>query len=626
MKNLFSMLVLMILIPSVMMAASGIASYNKLDISFKHDKCVENVTCIQDANDETQWYYVSNKPRLSENKNGDPIMKLVSYQKNTQADVKNDGGILQCGVNFSLSDSDLSYLKKELAKNTDFSESKLKLAPLEMKNAMIMVFALSGQLLGDQVTAPEIGPSFNNECIPIQMNLNNLGGSLVDALVNGNGGLHVYYVFDYDAITPEYSVKVTANYDKAYEHFSKDSKSSYSSIIWYLFGSRSKVSITTLRESLTQSGAMKIESIGGKELTEEQIDQVTIPVIEKLIIGLYDYKIPEKVVSTKFSDNKEIIKAWNNFCSNVKLKNEKTRKTGEFIYDFRKRYIETRKTAIGGTLNLGDYTESQRKTAIQTMNPAFWKNVFYSLPKISKSLNCVDEITLTVNFLYKGKQAEGTEKKLAKWNNKDGWLNSKKEECIGFEFPLQYLYEKNANNKSFQKYLTFQQNFEISYMEGNATKVKKFTTNVPAFTSDIPISTPMVSVTYVELEGNKDYINWDKTIYESGEYKGLKSNLTKIGIKMESKNPSNMFNTVLTSKNNRVGLWFDNIYDEKKGIYTAPKVSAIYTFYNTRLANAMNTKDKKTIVIEKEDALSQGTSITFMNDDYMPFEKPDSYK
>ena len=51
-----------------------------------------------------------------------------------------------------------------------------------------------------------------------------------------------------------------------------------------------------------------------------------------------------------------------------------------------------------------------------------------------------------------------------------------------------------------------------------------------------------------------------------------------------------------------------------------------YTFYSTKLAKALGTKDKKTIVIEKEDALAEGPSITFTNNDYLPADKPEGLK
>ena len=122
MKRIFSLMAMFLLLQSsVAMAASGIISFNRIDVQFKYNKTEENVTCVQDAKDEKQWYYVSNKPRLAETKNGDPIMMLVSYQKNKKAGVNEDGGILQCGINLSLPAGALPELKKTLAKNTRFA-------------------------------------------------------------------------------------------------------------------------------------------------------------------------------------------------------------------------------------------------------------------------------------------------------------------------------------------------------------------------------------------------------------------------------------------------------------------------------------------------------------------------
>jgi hypothetical protein len=338
-------------------------------------------------------------------------------------------------------------------------------------------------------------------------------------------------------------------------------------------------------------------------------------------------KTPPKVEPAKASNPSSRSGSWFNVSTSVSIKDIKTRQTGEFVYDYRKRYIETRKSTVGGIISLGGYTKAQREAAVQTIDPTYWKNAFYSLPTISKALNGIDEMTVSVNFLYKGKQAEGTEQQLAKWTKKEGWVDAKKNECIGLEFPLKYFYDKYAKSSSkFADDITYEQNFEVTYMEGNNTKVKKFKSTVPAFTGDIPISTPMVGVTYIEVVADEDSLTWDKAEYEGGEFDGLKSNLTKIGVKMESKTPKNSGNATLTSKNPEAGFWFDNVYNKKTGTYSAPQVKATYTFYNTKLAKAMNTKDKKTIVIEKEDAIGEGPSITFIDDDYMPVDKPEGYK
>lgn len=631
MKRIFSLMAMFLLLQSsVAMAASGLVSFNRIDVQFKYNRTEENVTCVQDAKDEKQWYYVSNKPRLAESKKGEPIMMLVSYQKNTKAGIKNDGGILQCGINLSLPEGALPELKKALAKNLGVSESKVKLAPLDMRNAKVMVYSPGGELMATDLKYPEIGPSFANECIPIQMNLTGLGVSVVDSLVKGTGGLGLYFSFDYDALTPECSVTIEANYRQAFSHFSTDSKTKADAGRWWLFKASADVNYQKVRESLENSKAITIKSIAGEKFTDEQINKITEPIVEKIMAEIFNVEAPAKIDPAKASEPRSAGYAWFSASTSLSMKDIKQVKEGTYKYDMRKQWIETRKTTVGGIIGLNGYSQSQREACVVTVDPTYWKRAFYSLPTISKSLSGIDQMTVSVNFLYDGKQAEGTEQQLAIWTKKDGWVDPQGEECIGLAFPLKYFYDKYSKTNKFADKLSYQQNFVVTYMEGNNTKFMKFTTKVPAFTGEIPISTPMVGATYVEFnaESTDDDggITWDRGSYEGGEFDGLKSNLTKIGVKMTSKDPKNNQSLTLTKNKPVAGFWIDNKYNEKTGVYTVPTVEATYTFYNTKLAKSMETKDKKSIVLENKDALGEGPSIIFMDDDYMPVDKPDSYK
>ena len=127
------------------MAASNFASYNKYDIAFKYDRSREEVTCIQDAKDENRWYYISKKPKLAENQDGDPMITFVSYKKNPLAGIKNNGGILQCTINLTVPDDAIPNLKKELSKALGVQDNKIELYPLNIKKAKIMVYDTLGQ-------------------------------------------------------------------------------------------------------------------------------------------------------------------------------------------------------------------------------------------------------------------------------------------------------------------------------------------------------------------------------------------------------------------------------------------------------------------------------------------------
>jgi hypothetical protein len=125
-KLCFLVLCILILQSSALLAASGVVSSNKMDITVKFGKNQENITCIQDAREPKQWYYVPNKPRLAEDKNGNPIFMIVSYQKNKKAGVDEDGGVLQAAVNLSLQADTLAQLKKEIGKSENIEYKKIK--------------------------------------------------------------------------------------------------------------------------------------------------------------------------------------------------------------------------------------------------------------------------------------------------------------------------------------------------------------------------------------------------------------------------------------------------------------------------------------------------------------------
>lgn len=619
---------MMFVLPFQLMATSNFASFNKYDIAFKCGKTQEEVTCIQDAKNENLWYYISRKPKLAENQDGDPIINFVSYNKNSQFGIKNNGGILQCAINLTLSDEAIPILRKELAKTLEVQDNKITLSPLNIKKAKIMVYDLDGKLLGDYVTYPEIGTSFTNQSIAIQMTLNNLDASLQENILNGKGFLQVFYIFDYDCLTPESSTIITYNYDKAFDLFCHDSKTTLSAKNLFIGVSYPEKIISDIIEKMTLSEVLSVEQIGNDELTKELINSISEPIIDKLIKELYEISTPQKVQSLKTYNYNEFFENWTTtLTKSIDLRSDKIRKTGELKYNFKKRYIENKKISIGGIISLADYSEAQRRKSIyQAANSTYWKSLFYNLPYISKAISQIDEITLTLNLLYKGKQAEGTEQQLAKWTKKEGWVDKSGTKCIGFEFPLKYFYDKySRDRKTFPKDLAYQQNFVVSYMEGNTTKIYKFSTKIPAFTDSIPINTPMFGATYVEFNADNYCLTWDKSEYENREYRGLKSNLSKIIINVESKNPTNKGNVILTRKTPTAGLWFANIQDKKTGLYKVPMISATYSFYNSKLAKSMNTVDKKTIIIENEDVLSNGSIITIRDDDYMPVVKPESY-
>lgn len=607
---------------NVLLAASGLASSVRHDVEITVDKVKENITCIQDAKDKNQWYYLPNRPRLVENQKKEPTFMMVKYQESDRSGIAESGGLIQAAFSLSLPPKGLEQLAKELGKVLKVNHKTLKIAPLDIKSSLISVYSLNGEQMGSEETKPALGPTLTNAAIPLQMRLHKDGAPVAEALLEGTGGIQVLFNLEYDALTPECSIKVTADWDQMHDHFSTNTKAvvSYSGLF---YSGSAQTNIQTARNTLEQNKCIKIETIGGAALSDEEITKTIEPIIEQLNKKFFDMKAPDKISSAKADDAKP--GSGKKFTGGVSfaLKTEKERLKGTYTFDLRKRHIVTKSTTVGGVIGLSDYSEAIRNKAIVTVDPTYWKSAFYRMPPVSSALKDVDQITLTVNIQYDGTQADGTEQQLAFWTAREGWRDINNVPIIYFNFPLMSTYDKySKKDKNFKKKLVFEQNFAINYLVNNRTKEKKAGNTLPVFNGDVPLSNPMVNFTYVAIEANPDDIAWSRDDYTIPEYEDLVSDLSKVEVKLSTDKPKNTGEATLNTRTDFVSFWFDH---DKDG--NLPLIDATYTFHSRKVAKALNTPDKKTIVItSKIDAINGNNFINLMDDDYLPIERPEGFK
>lgn len=628
MKKVFLTLGLLLLAQAQsLLAASGLASFERLDVTIENGKVKENVTCVKDSGDDNQWYYVPNTVRLAQNSKGEPVFMLVSYQKDKKAGIQDDGALLQCGFNLSLPEGALDTLKKEVIEITN--NKKAKLAPLPMKNAQLSIYGPKGDQLGAQVIAPTIGPSFSNECIPVQVSLNGIGTSVLDTLLHGNGGLQVYFIFDYDSKTPEASVKVTADYDKAYTHFSKEEETvkKWCAVFW---GGSDTTTKQEVYDSFTQDQTISVETVAGEGLDTERINAIVDTISQKFMDEMFQIKLPDQAVDpAKLGDKTSKRGIFGGSNTNVVIKDQKLVKKGKMVYDLKHSNIVTLKTTVGGFLGLSDIDENERSKYIVTVDPTKWSYAYYTLPTISPNMSGILDINLTINLLYDGKQGEGVNQQTAKWTKKGGWVDVEGNEITYIAFPLKYFYEKHSNDKDFNTKMQFSQKFAVTYMEGNNTKIKEFEDKLAAFRGETPVSTPMSSLTFVEVNGDEDLLDWTD-IVDVDDEDAKPTKLTKVAVSLQNEKTKEKAAGTLTTNNTCVGFWFKNekVEDKKAKTcsYETPVIKGTFTFSNSGYAKVYGGKGKSQIIITKTDALEGGTTIYLDNDFYMTNSDERSFK
>ena len=596
MKKLVFVLVCMLMVNVAgAFAQASLADGDQLDISVKIDNIEENVTCVRDAIKPEQWYYVPNKPRLVEINNTKtkevlPVFSLVKYQAKDPDNSENllEGGVLQASVNLSLPKTGLDQVKKALAKHTNQDESKILIAPLSMSNAKIAVYTPGGELMGDAPIAPDIGPTFANQSIPIQINLTKLGADFSDALVKTTGGVLITYVFDYNGLTPKCGFKITVDWDQTFKHFSTQTKAKASYGKWFWSGN-AQADIATVRESLVTNKCIKVESIAGEAFKAEEIDAYLMPILEKINDELFNIEAPEKVDPATAADPAQPSRKWGfSGAVSFSLKSVEKVKKGTTTYSMDRQMIVARQTVAGGLISLGNYPKDVQDKLIVVMPTGTWASAWYSLPDVGSAVYIgVTQVSLTVKVLDdKGKIISNVPQQTATWKESTGddWLDAKGNTRHSLLFALASTFEKF---KGKEDKLSYQQTFVITQKVGNKTSKMTFTSNAPIFNGEAAVSTPMSSVECIGVNG--DLITWYGNDYPSfvpEAFAGKTSDLTNVAVDLKNSKTKKSVTGTLSPNTNQLYLLFDRGEDEE-----LPTITGDFKFNSKSNGKTVSSKD-----------------------------------
>lgn len=608
---LFALCLLLVNVQAVFSQAS-LADGDKVDLVITIDKNEENVTCIKDAIKPEQWYYVPNKPRLVTVKNASsktelPSFSLVKYQAKDPADPEKliEGGVLQAAVNLALPESGLKQLKEGLAKIAGLEADKILLAPLNMSNAKIAVYTPGGELMGDAPISPDIGPSFANQSIPIQINLTRLGADFSDALVKTGGGIFITFIFDYNGLTPKCGFKVTVDWDQTFKHFSTQTKAKVSYGGWFWSGS-AQTDISTVRESLITNKCIKVESIAGESFKAEEIDAYLMPILEAINKEIFNIEAPEKVEPAKAADVSTPSRRWGvSGGMSFSLKSVEKVKKGHTTYSMDRQFIVARQTIAGGLIGIGNYPKEVQDKLITVMPQGNWASAWYSLPDVGSAGDIgVTEVSVTVNVVDdKGKAIAKVPQQNAKWTTNSGvWMDAKKNERSSLVFALASVYE---NFKGSEDKLFYKQKMDVTQKQANKTSKMTFESMAPMFDGEAAVSTPMSGIECVEINGN--LLTWfgdEYPKYVPAAYAGKPSDLTNVTVTLESSKPKNKVTGTLSNKTSELYLLLNKGNEEE-----APMTSAKFEY---------NSKKNKKTVTSKNAIEDMGTQIFLTDLDYLP--------
>lgn len=610
MKKYFVLLSLMLLLQTAVYAQASLADGDQVDFTIKIDGSEENVTCVRDAIKPEQWYYVPNRPRLVEVRNTKtnktkPVFALVKYQAKDPDDPENilTGGVLQASVNMALPTTGLDQLKKALAVYTGIAEGKLLIAPLSMSNAVVSVYTPGGEKMGDAPIAPNFGPTFANQSIPVQINLTELGADFSDALVKTGGGILITYVFDYNGLTPKCGFKVTVDWDQTYKHFSTSTKAEASYNSWF-WSANAQTDISTVRDDLLTNKCIKVESIAGETFKAEEIDKYLMPILEAINKEIFEIETPDEVEPANAASPNKPSKSWG-FSAGVSfsLKDVKKVKKGKTTYSMDRQMIVPRKTVAGGLIGIGDYSKEIQDELITLMPAGNWASGWFKLPYTDGVEDIgITSINLTVEVLdTKGKVVTKVPKQTAVWTESSGcWTDAKKNERETLVFTLADLY--NTYKDTIGDF-SYKQTMKVTQKIGKKSVTLQFVNTVPMFNGEAAFTEPTTNIYPITING--DFLTWygDDFRYVSDEYEGKRSDLTAIAVTLKSSSPKNNVTGTITPDITEIVLLLD------KGETEDLKVEGSFVFNSKAYKSTLKTKN----LLE-----DMGESIYLTNEDYLP--------
>ena len=465
----------------------------------------ESFTLIRDARLPEQWYYVPDRPRLFERSLGggpvEPDFALIRYQFSDPGSAEKllEGGLMQFALTMSLPAEAIPQLKKAIAAKKSVPAEKIRLAALPFEEASVHLYVPeSGELVASKPQGPGIAPTFATQKVAFSVPLTRIGSDVFDTLVNGNTGLAVAVEFSYKGLTPRAGFTITVDWDRAYQHYSKDSQLRAESAVIGAFGLKAKVDRSAVINKLTSSKVLQVEVIAGAP-SRPKSRRVNGPDAERINKELIAELTPPKVVEPATAKDATVGGYVDNLVGkftgsagySVTVKKESDVKKGKERIEFNSREIVTRKTVAGGFVGVGRYPQEVRQRLVTVVPPGPWKSAFFMLPNVGDDQKAgIRQVDLQIRLKHRG-QSHQTQ--AVSWTPEGGWIGRDGKPRKILAFGLLDLRQADPKLEG----VTFESIGQIT-VRNDVLQVRE---ELP-FADEAPLATPLALAKVVRVDGS----------------------------------------------------------------------------------------------------------------------------
>lgn len=252
------------------------------------------VTIVRDAEQKNVWYYVPDKPRLCLNEEGEPIFTMARYHTDDTKDgTELKGAVLQFSVNMAFPAETIEALKAAILTfpeytNANQKDKNIAVRALPFKDLNFTLMTPDGKFVASAEPSKTFTTSFSTSQIPFEINLTSLGADLYKELCESTTGVRVWCGYNYYAITPPASIKITANWHDLYKHVSS-SASLKAELVQLGTGYGGTFDKQKVLDELQKTSALKIEAIGNQDAwASDKFDTTLETLCNKIYKELFD--------------------------------------------------------------------------------------------------------------------------------------------------------------------------------------------------------------------------------------------------------------------------------------------------------------------------------------------------
>jgi hypothetical protein len=236
---------------------------------------IRGLMVYRDHENPSMFYYVPERPRLARSEGGVPEFVFLKYKRDItdNPDFSEEdgdslgGGFLSFTVDLGVEDSVLRAVKSELSRLTDADD--VQLAPIQFRKGSVRLSIMKdaaeeegappdaekGFTFFEEVYGTTMPSLFGDNRATFSIGLTREGATLIEAgLKTGISPIGVIYKLEFLGMRPAFNVKITARYDRIYNHLETE------------FGARGQIKAVSLAadiaaafQKLRDNGDIKVE-------------------------------------------------------------------------------------------------------------------------------------------------------------------------------------------------------------------------------------------------------------------------------------------------------------------------------------------------------------------------------